>query len=329
MKKSIFLLLAFMLFAGVGFCQKVGFLLDSYITDRWYKDEKFVVDKVKELGGECVVKNPFGDPNEQLRLAKELIAEKVDVLIVVPCDTKAAVEIVAEAKKANVPVISYDRLILSNELAYYISYDNEKVGMLQAEFALSKVPAGNYALINGPTSDYNGILFRQGQLKVLEPHIKSGKVKVLLDHVLGGWSEMEAMMKFDEVFSSSSEQPDVVIAANDAIANGAVLSLKKELIGKVIITGQDADVQGVNNIIAGSQSMTIYKPIKPLATRAAEVAVQLGKEKSIKDATKIKVGELLVPAELLTPVVVDKNNYKDTVINDGHVQLAELTEVKN
>jgi D-xylose transport system substrate-binding protein len=203
------------------------------------------------------------------------------------------------------------------------------VGQLQAQYALSKVPSGNYAMINGPVSDYNGILFRNGQMKELEPHIKSGKVKILLDHVSADWSEMEAMMKISEVFSGNATQPDAVIAANDAYANGVVLALKKELLGKVVITGQDADITGIKNIISGSQTMTIYKPIQPLATRAAELAMQLAKDPVVKGQTKIRIGELEVYAELLTPVVVDKANYKETVVKDGHIASGELVDNKN
>jgi D-xylose transport system substrate-binding protein len=327
--KKIILSLSLCVVSIFSFGQKIGFLMDSYITDRWYMDQKFVVDRIKELGGECLVEVPYGDANEQVKLAQKLIDSKVQVLIVVPTDTKRAIEIVEMGKKANIPVISYDRLILSNDLAYYISFDAEKVGQLQAQYALSKVPQGNYVLINGPVFDYNAILFRNGQLKELEPHIKSGKVKLLLDHVLSDWSEMEAMMKMSEMFGDNSFKPDAIVAANDALANGAILSIRKELLGKVVITGQDADITGVKNIISGNQSMTIYKPIKDLGRRAAELAMQLAKDPVIKDKTKTKIGDIEIYAELLPPVVVDKDNYKEILVKEGHIQSGELVENKN
>jgi len=329
MKRLIFSIVLFTSTVSLCMAQKIGFLMDSYITDRWYLDKKFLVDRIQELGGECMVEIPYGNADEQLNLAKKLIDSKVDVLIVVPSDTKKALDIVALAKGANIPVISYDRLILTNDITYYISFDNEKVGEIQAQYALSKVPQGNYVLINGPTSDYNGILFRQGQLKVLEPHIKSGKVKLILDHVLSDWSEMEAMMKVSETFSGSTVQPDAIVAANDALANGAILSLHKDQLGKVLITGQDADVVGLKNVISGNQTMTVYKPIKSLATRAAEVAVELAKTKAVANGKKMKFGDLEVVAELLPAIAVDKENYMETVIKDGQVKLTDLTEAKN
>jgi D-xylose transport system substrate-binding protein len=329
MKRIIFLVALFCILTVSSFAQKIGFLMDSYITDRWYIDQKYVVETIKGLGGECQVEIPYGDASEQIKLAQKLIDSKVDVLIVVASDANKAAEIVAMGKKANIPVISYDRLIQSKDLAYYISFDNEKVGEIQAQYALSKVPKGNYVLINGPVTDYNGILFRKGQLKVLEPHIKSGKVKILLDHVLSDWSEMEAMMKVSESFSGNTTQPDVIIAANDALANGAILSLNKDRLGKVVITGQDADVIGLKNVISGNQSMTVYKSIKTLAIRAAEVAMELAKTKKIANGKMMKFGDLEVNAELLPAIAVDKSNYLDTVVKDGQVQLSELTENKN
>jgi D-xylose transport system substrate-binding protein len=191
---------------------------------------------------------------------------------------------------------------------------------------LSKVPEGNYILVNGPVTDNNGILFRNGHLKELEPHIKSGKVKIIMDHVLSDWSEMEAMMKIDEIQSASKEIVDVIIAANDAIANGAILALPKDRLGKVLITGQDADLTGLKNLIAGNQSMTVYKPIKPLATRAADIAMKLARKETLEGVNKIKVGDLEVNAELLTPVVVDKNNYQETVVKDGQVSIDEILQ---
>ena len=152
----IFFLLAFALVLSVtgSVAQKIGLLMDSYAIDRWYIDEKLFKDRVSQLGGECFVEMPYGDADEQVRLGKKLIQSGVDVLVIVPTDSKKAAEIVAEAKAANIPVISYDRLILSRDLNFYISYNSLKVGNLQAEYALKKVPKGKYLLINFSGSDW-------------------------------------------------------------------------------------------------------------------------------------------------------------------------------
>src|SRR5690606_7671156 len=328
--KRILVLFAVMLHIGISHCaaQKIGLLMDSYVSDRWYIDQKFLVNTIKEAGGECIVEVPYGDADEQVRLGKKLIEQKVDALIIIPVDTKRALEIVAEAKKANIPVISYDRLILTNDISYYISFDNEKVGQLQAEYALSKVPTGQFILLNGPESDYNAILFRQGQLKALDASIKSGKVKILGDYSVSDWSELLAMMKLTEELPGIEATPDAVVAANDALANGAILALPKAVVGKVVVTGQDADLTGIKNIIQGNQSMPVYKPIKPLAIRAAEIAIALASKSEIANKKKVRFGDVEVYAELLAPIAVDKNNYKETVVKDGHVSLSEIM-IKN
>lgn len=297
--------------------------MDSYVLDRWYTDQKFFVDKVKELGGECVVEIPYGDPEEQLRLGKKLITEGVDVLVIIPSDGQKAAAIVQVAKEAGIPVLAYDRMINSKDLTFYISYNNLNVGKLQAQYALKKVPAGNYLLVNGPVTDINSLSFSKGQRIVLKPDIDGGKIKIIGDLVLGSWSEMEAMMKVDEFLSSSKVKPDAIIAANDGIATGAIQSLPKELLGKVVVTGQDADQASLKNIIAGTQTMTIYKPIKPLAHQAAETAIKLAKGEKIK-SIKIQNENYETNAILLEPIVVDKNNYRETVVKDGHVNLSEI-----
>ncbi|HEV8514781.1 MAG TPA: substrate-binding domain-containing protein [Cyclobacteriaceae bacterium] len=308
--------------------QKIGLLLDSYVTDRWYIDQKLFTDKVKELGGEVQIEVAYGEAVEQVRLGKKMIADGCKVLVIIAVDAAKAVEIVEEAKKANVPVLSYDRLINTNDIAVYISYNNEKVGELQAQYALTKIPKGKFLLLNGPVTDNNAILYRNGQLKVLKKSMEEGKIKLVGDLVMADWGEIGALMKIDEFMSSGKQQPDAIIAANDALANGSIDALKPELKGKILITGQDADLNSMRNIIAGYQTMTIYKPIKPLAQLGGEIAMKLAKGEKIEGTTKLKFGNIEVASILLDPSVVDKSNYKETVVKDGHVSLSELLDKK-
>ncbi len=306
--------------------QKIGLLLDSYVTDRWYLDQKLFSDKVKELGGEVQLEIAYGDPAEQLRLGKKLLAEGAKVLVVVSVDGVKAVEIVQAAKQVNIPVIAYDRLIYTNDIDIYISYDNEKVGELQAQYALSKIPKGKFLLVNGPVRDNNAILYRNGQYKVLKKSIEEGKIKIIGDLVLDDWGEIGALMRVDEFLSSTKERPDAIIAANDALASGAIQALPADLRGKVLVTGQDADLTSLRYIIGGSQTMTTYKPIRPVAQLAAEVAIKLSKGQKIDGTSKLKYENIEVNAILLHPIVVDKTNYRDTVVKDGHVSLSELMD---
>lgn len=310
------------------YAQKIGLLMDSYVIERWYMDQKLFTDKVKELGGECIVEVPYGDPVEQVKLGKKLIQEGVDVLVIIPTDSKMAAEIVAAAKDANIPVISYDRLILSRDISFYVSYNNFKVGELQAEYALKRVPKGKYVLLNGPTTDNNAILFRKGQLEMLKPYVDKGDISIIGDIVLNDWSEIEALMKMDEFLSKSEHKPDAILAANDALASGTIQILPADLQRKIVVTGQDAELAAMKHIIAGNQSMTIYKSIRQIAYTAAEVAMALAKGSPVPNKTTLKNGDFEVDAILLEPIVVDKSNYKDTVVKDGHVSLSEIVGKK-
>ena len=324
-QKLIFVF-ALILMSYLANAQKIGLLMDSYFIDRWFIDQKLISDKIKELGGECIIEVAYGDADEQVRLGRKMIADGVKVLIIVPTDAKKAVLIVEAAKAAHVPVIAYDRLIDTKDISFYISYNNFTVGTLQASYAMKKVPAGNYLLINGPVSDNNAILFREGQLKMLKPSIDSKKIKIIGDIVLESWSEIETMMKMDDFLASIETKPDVIIAANDALANGALQSLPADLAGKVVITGQDAELSAIKSIINGNQSMTIYKPIKPLAFIAAESALKLARGEKLINTIKMNVSGGQVDARLLEPIVVDKMNYKETVVKDGHIKLSENVE---
>ena len=304
--------------------QKIGLLLDDFISDRWYLDQKLFTDKAKELGAEVFSEVAYGDTAVQVQLAKKLIDNGVQVLVVIPSDARHARKIAEYAASKNVPLISYDRLILSNKVTLYISYDNQKVGRLQAQYALKQKPGGNYILINGPVSDNNASLFKAGQEEVLAKHIRSGKVRMMGSFVMDDWGELGAWLKLEEYLSKGGADPDVVIAANDALAGGALKALPTRLHGKTIVTGQDADIAGLKSIKAGHQTMTVYKPIAPLAQKAAELAVALVKGDDIKNTSTLQMGALIVKAILLEPVVVDKSNYKETVVKDGHAKLEEI-----
>lgn len=304
--------------------QKIGLLMDSYVVDRWYLDQKLFSDRVRVLGGECIVEVPHGDPDEQVKLGKKLLDSGVSVLVVVASDSRKAAAIVSAANEKKIPVIAYDRLILSDGLSFYISYDNTGVGNLQARYALEKVPRGKYLLLNGPPTDYNAVMFRKGQMEVLKPHIDNGEIEIVGDIVLNEWSEIEALMRIDELFATSTIKPDVIIAANDALATGTIQAIPIDMLGHVLITGQDAELIALKNIISGNQAMTVYKPIKELAYRAAEIAMDFARGKKPKKASKLKTEEMEVNAILLNPTVVDKENYRKTVVHDGHVSLSEV-----
>jgi D-xylose transport system substrate-binding protein len=217
-----------------------------------------------------------------------------------------------------VPVISYDRLIRNADLALYVSFDNVKVGRMQAEYLLEAAPKGNYILLGGAENDHNARLVRDGQLEVLKPAVTRGAVRIVAQPWIPGWDAEEARGAMQTVLKKN-KRVAAVVASNDAIAGGAIEVLNAlGLAGKVPVSGQDADLAACRRIVAGTQSMTVYKPLSPLARMAAVEAIRLTKGEQSKQLSTINNGRKDVPAALLEPISVDKGTLDLTVISDKY-----------
>lgn len=296
---------------------KVGLLLDSLENERWKHDRDLFVARVTELKARVEVRDGGGDHAGQLEAARELLDAGVKVLVVVPHDLAKAGEIVALAAARKVPVISYDRLIRDADVALYVSFDNVKVGRMQAEALLTAAPRGNYVLLGGSPTDNNAKLVRDGQLEVLKPAIDSGAIKVIAEPWVLNW---DTALARDEMTSALKKSRAIVavVASNDATATGAAEALAAaKLSGKVALSGQDADLAACQRIIAGTQTMTVYKPLRSLARMAAGSAVALAKGETVDSLVKVNNGLKDIPARLLDPIAVDKSNIDVTVISDG------------
>jgi len=231
---------------------------------------------------------------------------------------------IREAKKAKIKVVSYDRLILNADVDAYISFDNKKVGELQAKGVLAVKPKGNYYLLGGAPTDNNAKMLREGQLAVLQPLIDKGDIKVIGKQWVKDWSPSEAMSIIENALTANGNKLDAVVASNDATAGGAVQALaSQKLDGKVAVSGQDADLAGVRRVIAGTQTMTVYKPLKLIATEAANLSVQLVRGEKPAFNAKINNGFKQVDTRLLEPTLLTKANV-DTVVTDGFYTKAQL-----
>jgi D-xylose transport system substrate-binding protein len=298
---------------------KIGLLLDSLKEERWKRDRDLFVERAKELGAEAVVREANGDPALQEKQARELLADNVKVLVVVPSDTEKAAAIVAAAAEHKVPVISYDRLIRNADVALYVSFDNVKVGRMQAEYLLNQAPKGNYILIGGSPTDNNAKLLRQGQMEMLKPAIAAGSVKIVADPWADGWAAEKAKEETAAALKKAHNNVVAVVASNDSTASGVVEALAEaKLAGKVYVSGQDAELAAMRRIVKGTQAMTVYKPIRPLARMAAGAAVNMAKGQTEDGLVSIDNGKKEVPARLLEPISVDKESMDRTVIADGY-----------
>ncbi|RRA28534.1 D-xylose ABC transporter substrate-binding protein [Cronobacter sakazakii] len=312
-------------FSGIAKDVKIGMAIDDLRLERWQKDRDIFVSKAESLGAKVFVQSANGNEETQMSQIENMINRGVDVLVIIPYNGQVLSNVVAEAKREGIKVLAYDRMINNADIDFYISFDNEKVGELQAQSLVDKVPQGNYFLMGGSPVDNNARLFRDGQMKVLKPFIDSGKIKVVGDQWVDGWLPENALKIMENALTANNNKIDAVVASNDATAGGAIQALSAQgLAGKVAISGQDADLAGIKRIIAGTQTMTVYKPITQLANTAAEVAVELGNDKQPKSDATLNNGLKEVPARLLTPIKVDKSNIESTVIKDGFHNKSEL-----
>lgn len=304
----------------------IGMSMDTLKEERWQKDRDLFIAKVKELGGEVKVLGANGDDSTQLSQAEQLISQGVNVLVVIPHNAEASAPIVEKAHKEGIKVISYDRLIKNSDVDYYVSFDNVRVGEMQAKAITEKVSKGNFVYIGGADTDNNAILFKQGAMNVLKPLQDKGDIKIVYDQFSKDWKPEEALKNMENALTANNNNIQAVVAANDGTAGGAIQALSAQgLAGKVPISGQDADLAAVQRIAEGKQTMTVYKPIKALATKAAEMAVSVAKNGKVDGAaSKVNNGKIDVPSVLLDPISVDKSKLVDTVIKDGFHKLEDV-----
>lgn len=304
---------------------RIGFSMDSLVVERWQRDRDLFVQRANELGAEVMVQSANGNDAVQVRQAENLLTQGVDVLVVVPHNSEIAASIVDSAKRQNIPVLAYDRMIRDSDVDFYISFDGLRVGAMQAQYLLERAPKGNYVLIGGSPTDNNARLFREGQMSVLKPAIDRGDIKIVADQWARDWLPSEALRHTESALTQSRNDVVAVVASNDSTAGGVVQALEEQrLSGKVLVSGQDAELAACQRIVAGTQSMTVYKPIAPLARRAAEVAVALAKHAPVEANTRVSNGSKDVPSFLLNPVVVDKSNIATSVIKDGFLRAEDV-----
>ncbi|RUS42646.1 D-xylose ABC transporter substrate-binding protein [Cohnella sp. AR92] len=297
---------------------KIGFSLDSFQEERWLKDRDLFKSTAEALGAEVSTMAAGGDDAKQISQAETLITQGVDILVIVPHNAEATAAIVKKAHLSGIKVLAYDRLVKNSEVDLYVSFDNEKVGELQARAITKLVPKGKYVYIGGADTDNNAHLFKQGVFNVLQPLIDRGDITVVYDQWTKDWAPANALLNMREALRANGDQIDAVIAANDATATSVVQALTEAgLAGKIPVAGQDADLAAAQRIVVGTQTMTVYKPIKQLADTAAELAVKLARGESVQTDKKVNNGKTEVPSVLLSPIAVDTSNIDNTVIADG------------
>jgi D-xylose transport system substrate-binding protein len=306
---------------------RIGFSMDTLKEERWQRDKELVEKRAKELGHEVMVQVANGDDNLQIKQAENLLTQNVDVLIVAPHNGEIAASIVEAAHRQGVPVIAYDRLIKNSDVDLYLSHQVIRMGEMQAQYLLdhvNKKPA-NFVVVGGSPTDNNALLLHQGQMNVLKPAVDRGDVKIVADQYAKEWQANEALKIVENALTLVNNQVDAVVASNDGTARGAVQALEgQNLAGKVLVSGQDADLASLKLIAEGKQTMTIYKSIQPLAYGAVDAAVKMARGELVTTTETIENGFKKVPAILFDPVAVDRNNILTTIVKDGYHTLEEI-----
>jgi D-xylose transport system substrate-binding protein len=303
---------------------KIGFSIDDLRLERWARDRDYFTAAAEQLGAKVYVQSADANEQRQISQIENLISRGVDVIVIVPFNATVLNNVVAEAKKAKVKVVSYDRLILNADIDAYISFDNEKVGEMQAQGVLNAQPKGNYFLLGGAPTDNNAKILREGQMKVLQPAIDKGDIKVVGQQWVKEWNPTEALSIIENALTANANKIDGIVASNDATAGGAIQALNaQKLAGKVPVSGQDADLAAIKRVIAGTQTMTVYKPLKLIASEAAKLSVQLVRNEKPAYNSEYDNGSKKVDTILLKPTPLTKDNV-NLLVEDGFYTQAQI-----
>jgi len=324
----------------------IGIAMPTKSSERWIADGNNVVKELKAKGYKTKLVYGEDDPDQQVSQIENLITQGVKGLIIAAIDNKSLNNVLQQAKDAKIPVIAYDRLILGTpNVDYYASFDNTKVGELQASYIVDKLglKSGkgpfNIELFAGSNDDNNTKYFFNGAMSVLQPYIdskklvvKSGQTKLTQVTTLR-WDGATAQKRMEDILTSTytSGKVDAVLSPYDGISIGIIAALKSDGYGSAskplpVITGQDAELASVKSIIAGQQTQTVYKDTRKLADVASTMVddVLNGKKPEVNDTKTYDNGTKVVPAYLLQPVSVDKTNYTKELVDTGYYKASEL-----
>ncbi|NJL38027.1 MAG: sugar ABC transporter substrate-binding protein [Leptolyngbyaceae cyanobacterium SM1_4_3] len=321
-------------------CMNVGILLPESDSSARYEayDRPLLEQEITAAlpGVTIQYANANNNAATQQNQADAALTKGACILVVDPNDSEQAAVIVQQAKQSGVPVIAYDRLIQDPDLAYYVSFDNKRVGELQGQYIVDQLNAGNFGLqeganlvmINGSQTDNNALLFREGAVEKLQPLVDSGDLNLVFDQYTPNWDNARAQSLMEGVLTKESNNVQIAYVANDGMANTVIAALRtQDLNGKVLVTGQDATLTGIQNILTGDQAMTVYKPIIEEARATARLVAALSNGEdtgSIVNGTTEVIGGAQIPSVLATPIIVDRTNVEQTVVADGFLSKEQI-----
>ena len=353
MKKLVSLLLIVVLALSFVGCKKsssdnlIGVAMPTQSLQRWNQDGANMKAQLEEKGYQVDLQYANNDVNTQIQQLENMITKGCKVLVIASIDGSALTDVLAKAAENDIKVIAYDRLIMNSEnVDYYATFDNFKVGVIQGEYIEEKLGLKegngpfNIELFAGSPDDNNALFFNGGAMSIIQPYIDNGKLVVpskqteFTTIAIQGWTSSTAQARMDNLITAnyaSGKKLDAVLSPNDSLAIGIVTSLKNAGYGTAakpypIISGQDCDKPNVISMINGEQSMSIFKDTRTLASQVVEMveAIVEGKEAPVNDTETYNNGVKIVPSFLCDPVYADANNYKELLIDSGYYKESDL-----
>ncbi len=324
----------------------VGVAMPTKSSQRWIQDGDNMKRQLEEKGYKVDLQYGEDNIDNQVAQIENMISKGAKVLVIASIDGQALTDVLKKAAEADIKVIAYDRLIKDSEnVSYYATFDNYKVGVLQAESIVKGLDLENQAgpfnieLFGGSPDDNNAYFFYNGAMSVLQPYIDQGKLVVKsgqtgMEKVSTlRWDGATAQARMDNILSAfyTSDRVDAVLSPYDGISIGIISSLKSIGYGSgnmpmPIVSGQDAEIPSIKSIIAGEQYSTIFKDTRVLAEKCVKMvdAVINGTEPEVNDTETYDNGKKIVPSYLCDPVAVDLTNYKEVLIDSGYYKEADL-----
>ncbi len=299
---------------------KIGFLFSAKTTARYIKEGNLFKEKAEELGAQVIIDDGNGSEALQYDKAIEMFDNGIDALVLIAINSNTAASIVREGQERGIKVIAYNRLIFNCEPDLYVSGNNETLGKHMVDAVLNKTKTGNVVILGGDKYDRNAIGLMKSIDDHIKPYVESGQFKILYKTFIEEWSDVNAAYEMQQFLSMTNQKPDVVFAGYDGMSAAIIRVLEeKEMLDGVYITGQDAELRGIKNIVAGKQLMTVFHPLTDNAYRAAELTIDLlnGKMPSKDELSYTNNGMIDVPTIKIESIPVTKDNIDEVLINTG------------
>nr|WP_312292268.1 substrate-binding domain-containing protein [Clostridium chromiireducens] len=300
----------------------IGISLPNQREERWIRDREAMEAYAKEKKVTLKIENAEYDVNKQISQVDNLISQGIDVLILVAIDVYTAGSMVEKAKQAGVKVVAYEARILNTDLEIFVAFNHLMAGELQGRFLITRVPIGNYIIMYADLP-YDSSL-RDGAMEYIDPLVIIGNIRIIAEKAIENWDPKIAFEAMREVLAANNKI-DAILAPNDSTAGAAIEVLKSQgLEGKVVITGQDAELAAIHRIIQGTQSMTLFKDTRESAKKTIDIAIQLANEEIVLTDTALFNGKMYVPTVLISPILVDKSNIDEVLIKSGYYKKEDV-----